>query len=184
MSRRPRWACRSSNSRKASALRFWCAIRAASSRPRRGNCCASARPKSSSWSSRPARTFRRDASRETETIRLGITPALMLIVGTEIAMVVRERLPGVSLSLVEAMSHVLTETLARGETDFILCYDVPDLPQVARMPTPSGRPRAGHAARRRVSASRSLSRTCSPRPRHAGRRRHGPHRRRHGPRAR
>jgi LysR family nitrogen assimilation transcriptional regulator len=71
---------------------------------------------------------------ETESIRLGITPALMLVVGTEIAMVVRERLAGVSLSLVEAMSHVLIETLARGETDFILCYDVPDLPQVVRTP--------------------------------------------------
>lgn len=74
------------------------------------------------------------SDRETETIRLGITPALMLIVGTEIAMVTRERLPGVSLSLVEAMSHVLTETLARGETDFILCYDVPDLLHVSRTP--------------------------------------------------
>lgn len=71
---------------------------------------------------------------ETEAIRLGITPALMLIVGTEIAMVVRERLPDVSLSMVEAMSHVLTETLARGETDFVLCYDVPDVPQVSRTP--------------------------------------------------
>ena len=68
-------------------------------------------------------------SGNTETIRLGITPALMLIVGTEIALTARERLPQVSLSLVEAMSHVLAETLTRGETDFILCYDVPDLPQ-------------------------------------------------------
>jgi LysR family nitrogen assimilation transcriptional regulator len=75
-----------------------------------------------------------DASRDMETIRLGITPALMLIVGTEIAMVVRERLSGVSLSLVEAMSHVLADTLTRGETDFILCYDVPELPHVARLP--------------------------------------------------
>ena len=32
------------------------------------------------------------------------------------------------------MSHVLAETLARGETDFILCYDVPDLPQFSRIP--------------------------------------------------
>jgi LysR family nitrogen assimilation transcriptional regulator len=75
-----------------------------------------------------------DGDRDTETIRLGITPALMLIVGTEIAMVARERLPGVSLSMVEAMSHVLADTLARGETDFILCYDVPDLPHISRMP--------------------------------------------------
>jgi LysR family nitrogen assimilation transcriptional regulator len=75
-----------------------------------------------------------ESKRDTETIRLGITPALMLIVGTEIAMAVRERLPNLSLSLVEAMSHVLTETLGRGETDFILCYDVPDLPQISRTP--------------------------------------------------
>jgi len=69
---------------------------------------------------------------ESEAIRLGITPALMLVCGTEIAMTVREQLPNVFLSIVEAMSHVLTETLARGEADFILCYDVPNLPQFAR----------------------------------------------------
>ena len=67
-----------------------------------------------------------------EAIRLGITPALMLVCGTEIAITVRERLPQVILSIVEAMSHVLIDTLARGEADFILCYDVPDLPQFSR----------------------------------------------------
>ena len=56
----------------------------------------------------------------------------MLVCGTEIAMTVREQLPNVFLSIVEAMSHVLIETLARGEADFILCYDVPDLPQFSR----------------------------------------------------
>jgi LysR family transcriptional regulator, nitrogen assimilation regulatory protein len=75
------------------------------------------------------RTCEREGS---EAIRLGITPALMLVCGTEIAMTVRERLPNVFLSIVEAMSHVLIETLARGEADFILCYDVPDLPQYSR----------------------------------------------------
>ena len=68
-----------------------------------------------------------------EAIRLGITPALMLSVGTELALTVRETLPQVQLSLREAMSHVLFETLARGEVDFILCYDVPDTPQVSRL---------------------------------------------------
>ena len=71
---------------------------------------------------------------ESESIRLGITPALMLIVGTEIVLAAQERLPKVSLSLVEAMSHVLVETLTRGEADFILCYDVPDLAQFSRIP--------------------------------------------------
>jgi LysR family nitrogen assimilation transcriptional regulator len=69
---------------------------------------------------------------DSEAIRLGITPALMLVCGTEIAMTVREQLPHVFLSIVEAMSHVLIDTLARGEVDFILCYDVPDLPQFSR----------------------------------------------------
>jgi LysR family nitrogen assimilation transcriptional regulator len=69
---------------------------------------------------------------ESEAIRFGITPALMLVCGTEIAIAVREQLPNVFLSIVEAMSHVLTEMLARGDADFILCYDVPDLPQFSR----------------------------------------------------
>ncbi|KRE13259.1 hypothetical protein ASE66_22745 [Bosea sp. Root483D1] len=70
----------------------------------------------------------------TEAIRLGTTPALMPVVGPEIAVTMRERLPQVSLGMVEAMSHVLVDDLARGEVDFILCYDVPDLPQLARTP--------------------------------------------------
>jgi LysR family nitrogen assimilation transcriptional regulator len=69
---------------------------------------------------------------ESEAIRLGITPALMLVAGTEIALTVRENHPQVVLSMAEAMSHVLVEMLARGEVDFILCYDVPDLPHLNR----------------------------------------------------
>lgn len=80
-----------------------------------------------------ARTDVRACEREhSESIRLGITPALMLVCGTEIAMTVREQLPHVFLSIVEAMSHVLIDTLARAEADFILCYDVPDLAQFSR----------------------------------------------------
>jgi LysR family nitrogen assimilation transcriptional regulator len=70
---------------------------------------------------------------ESETIRFGITPALMPLAGTELALIVREQLPQVFLSMVEAMSHVLADMLVRGEVDFILCYDVPDLPQIKRV---------------------------------------------------
>jgi LysR family nitrogen assimilation transcriptional regulator len=56
----------------------------------------------------------------------------MLTAGTELALTVREHLPQVLLSIVEAMSHVLVDTLSRGEVDFILCYDVPDLPHLSR----------------------------------------------------
>ena len=68
-----------------------------------------------------------------ETIRLGITPALMLVIGPEIALSVREQLPQVFLSIAEAMSHVLVDTLLRGEVDFIVCYDVPDSPKISRI---------------------------------------------------
>lgn len=68
----------------------------------------------------------------TEAIRLGTTPALMPLVGPDISIYVREKLPHVMLSLVEDMSHVLMDRLAHGELDFILCYDVPDQPGLTR----------------------------------------------------
>jgi LysR family nitrogen assimilation transcriptional regulator len=73
------------------------------------------------------------AGRETcEPIRLGITPALMPIVGPELAVHMREHMPQVMLGLVEDMSHVLIEKLSRDELDGILCYDVPDVPSLFR----------------------------------------------------
>jgi LysR family nitrogen assimilation transcriptional regulator len=72
------------------------------------------------------------AGNESESIRLGLTPALMLVVGAEIAVMARERLPHVFLSLSEAMSHVLADTLLRGELDMVLGYDMPDTPQLER----------------------------------------------------
>jgi LysR family nitrogen assimilation transcriptional regulator len=67
-----------------------------------------------------------------ETIRFGITPALMLVIGSEIALTVREQHPQVFLSIVEAMSHVLVDTLLQGKVDFILGYDIPDVAQISR----------------------------------------------------
>src|SRR4051812_1080242 len=52
---------------------------------------------------------------DSEAIRLGITPALMLTSGPEIVLTVREKHPQVLLSLIEGMSHVLIEALSRGE---------------------------------------------------------------------
>jgi LysR family nitrogen assimilation transcriptional regulator len=68
-----------------------------------------------------------------ETIRLGITPELMAAIGSDIALTVREGMPRVFLSMAEAMSHVLTGLLERGEVDFILGYDTPDHPQFSRI---------------------------------------------------
>jgi LysR family nitrogen assimilation transcriptional regulator len=67
-----------------------------------------------------------------ETIRFGITPALMLVIGSDISLMVREQHPQVFLSVVEAMSHVLVDTLLQGKVDFILGYDIPELAQISR----------------------------------------------------
>jgi LysR family nitrogen assimilation transcriptional regulator len=67
-----------------------------------------------------------------EAVRLGLTPMLMLVIGPELVVNVRERVPQVFLSLVEDMSHVLVEALSRGEIDFVLAYDVPDAAHLAR----------------------------------------------------
>jgi len=69
-----------------------------------------------------------------ENIRLGTTPALMAAIGPDIVVAAKERIPQVSLSMAEAMSHVLTGMLERKEVDFILGYDVPDEPQLIRKP--------------------------------------------------
>ena len=68
-----------------------------------------------------------------EPIRFGINPTLMAITGTELALTVRENFPQIILSMVEEFSHVLVEMLMRREVDFILCYDVPDLPEFSRI---------------------------------------------------
>jgi LysR family nitrogen assimilation transcriptional regulator len=67
-----------------------------------------------------------------ESIRFGITPALMLSIGSDLIVRVRETMPQVFMSLLEAMSHILIESLQRGELDYALCYDAPDVPQLAR----------------------------------------------------
>lgn len=67
-----------------------------------------------------------------EAIRLGLTPMLMLVIGPELVVNIRDRLPQVFLSLVEEMSHVLVDALSRGEIDLALAYDVPDVPHLSR----------------------------------------------------
>ena len=67
-----------------------------------------------------------------EAIRLGLTPMLMLVIGPDIVVNVRDHVPQIFLSLVEEMSHVLVESLSRGDIDFALAYDVPEVPHLAR----------------------------------------------------
>lgn len=61
-----------------------------------------------------------------EPLRFGITPSLMQMIGPELALQMAEHAPKISLSLSEEMSHLLIDTLRRGELDMILAYEVPD----------------------------------------------------------
>ncbi len=66
------------------------------------------------------------AGRSAKPLRLGMTPSLMQIVGPEIAVQAAARAPEAPLALSENMSHMLVESLRRGEVDMILAYEVPD----------------------------------------------------------
>jgi LysR family nitrogen assimilation transcriptional regulator len=69
-----------------------------------------------------------------ETVILGVTPSIMLQVGSDILLDARDEMPEVFLSLVEEMSHVLVDALERGEVDMALAYDVAERPGLVRKP--------------------------------------------------
>jgi LysR family nitrogen assimilation transcriptional regulator len=69
-----------------------------------------------------------------ETVILGVTPSIMLQVGSDILLDARDEMPEVFVSLVEEMSHVLIDALERGEVDIALAYDIADRPGLVRKP--------------------------------------------------
>ena len=68
-----------------------------------------------------------------EELRFGLTPSLMLMIGSDIAINVREQLSQVRLTLVEDMSHILIDGIATDRIDAALAYDVPDIPHMSRL---------------------------------------------------
>ena len=58
----------------------------------------------------------------------------MMVLGPDIVVNVRDRVPQVFLSLVEDMSHLLGDAVSRGQVDFCLAYDIPENPHVVRTP--------------------------------------------------
>jgi len=63
-----------------------------------------------------------------EAVRFGLTPSLMQIIGPELLLRLSEQAPNVALSFTEEMSHVLVDSLNRGDLDMILAYEVADSP--------------------------------------------------------
>jgi LysR family nitrogen assimilation transcriptional regulator len=68
-----------------------------------------------------------------DLIRLGATPSILKLIGTELVVAAKQQLPGIALHLVEELSFVLTDALERGELDYVLAYDIEENPGLRRL---------------------------------------------------
>ncbi len=64
----------------------------------------------------------------TETLRLGLTPSIMKLIGYDLIIEAREEIPQLLVSVTEELGFVLTETLKRGELDMALIYEIKEEP--------------------------------------------------------
>ena len=70
-----------------------------------------------------------------EILVLGMTPSIMLQIGPDILVDAKNELPGVALSLVEELSHVLMQTLDRGDIQIAFAYGAEEpRPGILRQP--------------------------------------------------
>lgn len=67
-----------------------------------------------------------------EIVTLGLTPSITQVLGSELLVQARERVPGVFLSLVEDVSYVLLEAMKDGKLDIALAYELAGLPGPSR----------------------------------------------------
>jgi LysR family nitrogen assimilation transcriptional regulator len=64
----------------------------------------------------------------TETLRLGLTPSIMKLIGYDLLIEAREEIPQLLVSITEELGFILTETLRRGELDMALIYEIKEEP--------------------------------------------------------
>lgn len=69
-----------------------------------------------------------------ETLRLGITPSIMNLIGYDLMVEAREDLPQVFISLTEELGYVLIDAMKRGELDLALAYEVEAEPTLNARP--------------------------------------------------
>ena len=69
-----------------------------------------------------------------QVVSIGLTPSTMRMIGADFLVTAHSDLPGISLRLVEELSFVLVDLLARDEIDVALAYDATDNPGALRMP--------------------------------------------------
>lgn len=75
---------------------------------------------------------KRRAGQAQETLRLGLTPSIVRLVGDNILTELAQMLPGVTLHIVEDLSFVLMRQLQQGELTCALCYAPDDHPKLQR----------------------------------------------------
>jgi LysR family nitrogen assimilation transcriptional regulator len=63
-----------------------------------------------------------------ETLRLGITPSIMHLIGYDLLVEARQELPQVFISLTEELGFALIDSIKRNELDLALAYEVEDEP--------------------------------------------------------
>lgn len=59
-----------------------------------------------------------------DSIVLGLSPSIMLLIGAEVLLEAKREMPGVFLSLSEERSNVLADALERDQLDVILAYNI------------------------------------------------------------
>ncbi len=69
-----------------------------------------------------------------ETLRLGLTPSIMSLIGYELLVEAREDMPQVFLSVTEELGYGLIDAMKRGELDLALVYEVDDEPMLSARP--------------------------------------------------
>jgi LysR family nitrogen assimilation transcriptional regulator len=67
-----------------------------------------------------------------DSIVLGLSPSIMLLIGAEVLLEAKREMPGVFLSLSEERSNVLAEALERDQLDVILAYNIGGRPGFER----------------------------------------------------
>jgi len=70
---------------------------------------------------------------ESVQVRLGATPSILKLIGTDILASAGTQLPGIVLHMVEELSFVLADALERGELDYVLAYDIDERPGLRRI---------------------------------------------------
>ncbi len=67
-----------------------------------------------------------------DSIVLGLSPSIMLLIGADVLLEARREMPGIFLSLSEERSFVLAEALEREQLDVILAYNIGPRPGFER----------------------------------------------------